>query len=69
LGQKVVLVLVENNEFDRDNLMNKIKEAHTLTPYEIPKAIIFYPEFVLTHSGKIKREKTLAQKPSRILDL
>ena len=69
LGQKVVLVLVENNEFDRDNLMNKIKEAHTLTPYEIPKAIVFYPEFVLTHSGKIKREKTLAQKPSRILDL
>lgn len=69
LGQKVVLVLIENKDIDTSNLINQLKKNGNLTPYEIPKAIVFFSDFILTHSGKIKREKTLAQKHSRILDL
>jgi O-succinylbenzoic acid--CoA ligase len=69
LGQKVVLVLVENEDLDTNGLINQLKEADNLSPYEIPKTIIFHQDFVRTHSGKIKREKTLDQKLTRILDL
>ena len=68
-GQKVVLVLVENEALDIHNLMNQIKESNSLNPYEIPKGIVFYADFVRTYSGKIKREKTLSQKPLRTLNL
>ncbi len=69
LGQKVVLILIENKNLDSVNLMKQIKDSASLTSYEIPKAIIFYKDFERTHSGKIQREKTLALNPIRILDL
>jgi O-succinylbenzoic acid--CoA ligase len=69
LGQKVVLVLVENKDLNIPDLIKQIKKTNSLTSYEIPKSIVFYSGFVRTNSGKIKREKTLAQNPTRILDL
>ncbi|MFQ3340572.1 MAG: O-succinylbenzoic acid--CoA ligase [Flavobacteriaceae bacterium] len=69
LGQKVILAIAEKNEFDKELLKDQVKNCKSLSPYEMPKAIVFYNDFEYTHSGKIKRAKTLALQPTLILDL
>lgn len=61
LGQQVVLV-IEGNELDSTTLnllKNSLNEA--LDRYEVPKKILFVPEFKMTSTGKIDRLTTLKQ--------
>jgi len=69
LGEKVVLVVKKTTELTEEVLRSQLKKCASLEPYEIPKAVVFFNEFVATYSGKIKRIATMSQKPSRILDL
>lgn len=54
LGEKLVLI-IEGNAFDTERLKQQLKE--TLSSYNIPKEIIFMPEFPLTENGKLKRKE------------
>ena len=69
LGEKVVLVVKDDPEIKLEKLHSQIKKCTSLGDYEIPKAIVCFKNFVQTHSGKVKRKQTMAQKPHRILDL
>jgi O-succinylbenzoic acid--CoA ligase len=69
LGQKVILAVALTNELDKEALKSEIKNYKSFNSYEIPKAIIFFNDFVYTQSGKIKRNETLTLKPSFVLDL
>ena len=63
LGQKLILLVEENNE--SNELLEKVKSLETLEKYEIPKDILFLKNFIETENGKISRIKTL----QHILDL
>jgi O-succinylbenzoic acid--CoA ligase len=54
LGEKVILI-IESNPYAFDNELFK----RVLTKYEVPKAIYFIPQFVVTDTKKIQRQKTL----------
>ena len=69
LGKKVILAVREDEKIDEELLITTIRKMETLTKAERPKSLLFFKEFFQTHSGKIIREKTLAQKPLRILNL
>lgn len=55
LGEKLALI-IEGDRYDVDphNFLN-------LDKYEYPKKVFFYPQFLETGSGKIRRRDTLAQ--------
>lgn len=57
LGQKAVL-LIEGKEDKYPNLLEKLQEDRKLLRYEIPKNVYFVPKFILTETGKTKREET-----------
>ena len=59
LGQKLILLVEENNE--SNELLEKVKSLGTLEKYEIPKDILFVKNFIETENGKISRIKTLQQ--------
>ena len=63
LGQKLILLVEENNE--NYELLEKAKSLETLEKYEIPKDIFFVKNFIETENGKISRMSTL----QHILDL
>jgi len=69
LGEKVVLVVKDDPEIKLEKLKKQIKSCNSLTAYEMPKAIVFFKEFIQTYSGKVKRKETMAQQPHRILNL
>lgn len=57
-GQKLVLFIETNNEFDfQTDLIQHMKM--NLKSWKIPKEIILLPEFLYTKSGKIDRPNTL----------
>ena len=61
LGQKLCLV-IEGESFDKEKLNQlKNKMPTLLTPYEIPKKILFISRFSVTESGKIQRVKSLGK--------
>ncbi|UII79780.1 AMP-binding protein [Flagellimonas sp. CMM7] len=60
LGQKLVL-LVEDEQVSKTELLQKIKTLKELDKYEIPKEIHLVTSFIETESGKIDRKKTLLQ--------
>ena len=47
-------------KFDRkiklEKIRQQIKNCISLEDYEIPKAIVFFENFIQTYSGKIKRK-------------
>lgn len=51
-GQRVVLK-IESEPFDVSSLKSALSEV--LSPYEMPKEIVFLPQFTRTDSGKVKR--------------
>lgn len=51
-GQRVVLV-VESDPFDTTTLNDALRKI--LSPYEMPKEILFVPRFSRTASGKVRR--------------
>ncbi len=59
LGQKLILLVEENNE--NNELLEKVKCLETLEKYEIPKDILFVKNFIETVNGKISRKNTLHQ--------
>jgi len=59
LGQKLILLVEENNE--SNELLEKVKSLETLEKYEIPKDILFVKDFIVTENGKISRMSTLQQ--------
>lgn len=69
LGEKVILALKDQPESPWEAIAKKIKTIEGLTSYERPKTLIVFSSFVETHSGKVKRDKTLALKPLYSLDL
>jgi O-succinylbenzoic acid--CoA ligase len=69
LGQKVILAVREDQKTNIESLIQTIRKMESLTKAERPKSLLIFKEFVQTHSGKIIREKTLAQKPLRTLHL
>lgn len=54
LGEKLVLV-IEGKPFDTDILKRKLAEL--LTPYELPKPIVFLEKLPETTSGKVRRDE------------
>ena len=55
LGDKTILV-IEGESFSAVGLQNlKVKIGTLLSPYEIPREIVFMPKFEETSSGKVKR--------------
>lgn len=58
LGQKLIL-LVEDEQVSKIDLLQKIKGLKELTKYEVPKEIYLTKSFIETDSGKIDREKTI----------
>jgi O-succinylbenzoic acid--CoA ligase len=69
LGEKVILALRYSKSLDTEQVIDQIKSFDRLDPYECPKAILVFPDFVETDSGKIKRKQTLAITPLETLDL
>ncbi len=69
LGEKVVLVVKDDPEIKLEKLHKQIKNCTSLEPYEIPKTIVCFKNFIQTYSGKVKRKATMEQKPHRILNL
>lgn len=67
LGQKLIAVIKGEPLAPMDEYEAKVDLRSYLSKYEIPKQYFYIPEFVLTESGKIKREATamwaLRQKP------
>ncbi|MEN8249473.1 MAG: AMP-binding protein [Bacteroidota bacterium] len=55
LGEKVVLI-VESSQ--RVPIIESIDYAQTLNQYEIPKSILYLPNFIYTPTGKINRPET-----------
>lgn len=53
-GENIILC-IESQPFNTEVLLNTIKK--TLDKYQVPKKIIFIPQFSRTESGKIKRMK------------
>ncbi len=58
LGQKLVLVLTQN-ELEKEVLLRRIQEFSGLKPYEKPKDIVFTKVFPYTSNGKINRFELL----------
>ncbi|KQC29269.1 AMP-binding protein [Flagellimonas eckloniae] len=58
LGQKLVL-LVEVENLDKEELLQKIKALDSITRYEVPKEIYAISSFVETKSNKVNRSKTM----------
>ncbi|MEM7486856.1 MAG: AMP-binding protein [Bacteroidota bacterium] len=58
LGEKLVL-LVESENIEKTELVQKIEALEGIDKYEIPKEIYTLPSFVETKSGKINRIKTV----------
>ena len=54
LGEKLVLV-IESEPSPAENLMGKLKQS--LPTFELPKSIIYMPNFPETSSGKIQRNE------------
>ncbi len=57
LGEKVMLLIEGKTD---ENLIQNIKEAKILQPYEKPKEIIFTDKFIRTETDKINRLKTFS---------
>ena len=59
LGEKLVLCIEDDGNLNRQvyHLWNFVERK--LTGYEIPKEIIFIPEFIRTENGKINRKLTI----------
>jgi len=58
LGTKAILV-IEETIADKQSIIKELKDK--LRPFEAPKDILFMPRFLRTETGKIKRQKTIAQ--------
>lgn len=58
-GQRLVLVIQE--ELPQPDLLERIRTLDTLSPYQVPKEILYSPEFVTTPNGKVQRGHTLAR--------
>ena len=69
LGEKVILALKHSASIDLDQLTDRIKKCKSLEPFECPKSIVIFSNFMETDSGKIRRKETLLQDPVKVLDL
>lgn len=69
LGEKVILAIKDQAGSQWEEIAKKIKTFDRLSAYERPKKLLVYSNFEETHSGKVKRAKTLALKPIFSLDL
>lgn len=58
LGQKLVAIIKGEPIDPMDEYEAKVDLRSFLEKYEVPKAFYYTPEFVLTESGKIQRQKT-----------
>ncbi len=61
LGQKLIAVIKGEPIDPMDEYEAKVDLRSFLEKYEVPKIFYYTPDFVLTESGKIQREKTAAQ--------
>lgn len=57
LGERLVLIIEGSLSQEERHLWESIRQI--LSGYEIPKAIIFTPQFIRTENGKIKRKETI----------
>ena len=58
LGQRLVLV-VEDAECDKEDLLQRIKALQDMGKYEVPKGVFCVKSFIETKSKKVDRGKTL----------
>ena len=58
LGEQLVLV-VENTNLDKKELLNKMEKNKDLSKFEVPKLILTLDKFEETINGKVQRRKTL----------
>ena len=59
LGEKLILIIENSKNFNKDIVLGKLKNLTSLTKYEIPKEIYFINKFVETKTNKINRKDTL----------
>ncbi len=69
LGQKVVLVMEQNQRDIAPSIIQKIIKNSSIKNYQKPKELMVFKTFVRTLTGKIKRKKTMNQKPLVRLNL
>jgi o-succinylbenzoate---CoA ligase len=59
LGEKLILVIEDQNNLNKDVILNRMKNLQLLSKYEIPKEIYFLGQFSETETKKINRRVTL----------
>ena len=60
LGDKLVLIIERDfEEIAYLSIQEAINDLDTLTKYEHPKEIYFFPQFIETENGKVQRTQTL----------
>lgn len=60
LGSKIVLLLEGGKLSTEQHERLQSSMATQLHPYECPKSVLYVPEFIMTSTGKIKREATFS---------
>ena len=63
LGQKVVLVVEQNQENISQISIQKIIKNSTISNYQKPKELIIFERFIRTPTDKIRRVQTMNQRP------
>ena len=69
LGQEIVLILENATKKQISSVVKFIQITDSLRPYQKPKRIFEYDEFVRTSNQKIRRTETLKKIPRKVLDL
>ncbi|MDA8948940.1 AMP-binding protein [Flavobacteriaceae bacterium] len=69
LGEKVILAVKHSSSLQLNKILEKIKTCKSLEPYEVPKSVIIFPDFIETDSGKIRRKQSLLLDAVSVLDL
>jgi o-succinylbenzoate---CoA ligase len=59
LGEKLILVIEDKKNLNKDIILQRMKNLQSLSKYEIPKEIYFLEQFVETETKKVNRRKTL----------
>ena len=59
LGQKLILIIENSNNLNKDIVLEKLKNLKSLTKYEIPKEVYFINKFIETETNKLNRKATL----------
>jgi O-succinylbenzoic acid--CoA ligase len=63
LGEKLVLIIEGEKEdsFSMKSLLQVTDIKESLSRFQIPKAVFFFPNFIETPTGKIQRKETIKQ--------